>query len=131
MGRVRRTVSHTQNLPQSLAIGMVADDCVWRPAPRPKPTATPVPTAAPTTAPEARADASSKIEPILATTVLNPGEQRVAFLLVGEKSIIKAPEASVSAVYVGDGEGAAQESAGRLSRLALWHPGGLQHAAGL
>ena len=53
--------------------------------------------------------AEGKIEPILATTVLNPGEQRVSFLLVGEKSIIKAPEATVSATYLGDdqsGDGA-------------------------
>ena len=45
-----------------------------------------------------------KIEPILATTVLNPGKQRVSFLLVGEKSIIKAPEATVSATYLGGGQ---------------------------
>ena len=31
------------------------------------------------------------IEPIQATTVLNPGTQRVAFLLVGPKAIVKAP----------------------------------------
>ena len=42
------------------------------------------------------------IEPILATTVLNPGTQRVAFLLVGPKAIVKAPQATVSAAYVGD-----------------------------
>ena len=94
----------------------------------PEPTATPLPTTAPTaipaTAPVAvvpdppdagatsgeptREEAS--IEPILATTVLNPGEQRVAFLLVGEKSLIKIPEATVSATFSGDSEGAAQEA---------------------
>ena len=49
------------------------------------------------------------IEPILATTVLNPGTQRVSFLLVGPRAIVKAPQATVSAAYVGgdlsDGQG--------------------------
>lgn len=50
------------------------------------------------------------INPILATTILNPGEQRVSFLLVGKKAIIKAPEAAVTAAYQGQGEAAAQEA---------------------
>ena len=76
----------------------------------PVPTATPLPTAAPapTAAPQPEPAAASAapgsqgaaIEPILATTVLNPGEQRVAFLLVGEKSIIKAPQATVTSIFV-------------------------------
>ena len=49
------------------------------------------------------------IEPILATTVLNPGTQRVSFLLVGPRAIVKAPQATVSSAYVGgdlsDGQG--------------------------
>lgn len=48
--------------------------------------------------------AGTSIEPILATTVLNPGKQRVSFLLAGEKAIIKAPEATVAATYLGDGQ---------------------------
>ena len=51
-----------------------------------------------------------EINPILATTILNPGEQRVSFLLVGKKAIIKASEASVAAIYQGEGEGSAQET---------------------
>ena len=110
MGRVRR-LSAMRGIAAVLAISIVATIAlVACAAAAPEPAATPVPTAAPTPAPEARADASSKIEPILATTVLNPGEQRVAFLMVGEKSIIKAPEAGVSAMYVGDGEGTGQEA---------------------
>ena len=50
------------------------------------------------------------INPILATTILNPGEQRVSFLLAGKKAIIKAPEAAVTATYQGQGEATAQEA---------------------
>ena len=64
--------------------------------PVPEPTQTPASTAKP-------ADGGG-IKPILATTVLNPGEQRVAFLLVGERAIIKAPEATVTATYLGEGQ---------------------------
>ena len=44
------------------------------------------------------------ITPTLATTALNVGEQRVAFLLTGEKGFIKAPEVVVSATYAGEGQ---------------------------
>ena len=47
--------------------------------------------------------AGTSIEPILATTVLNPGKQRVSFLLAGEKAIIKAPTATVTATFLGEG----------------------------
>lgn len=50
------------------------------------------------------------INPILATTILNPGEQRIAFLLVGKKAIIKAPKAAVTATYQGQGSADAQEA---------------------
>ncbi len=43
----------------------------------------------------------TEVMPILATVSLNPGVQRVAFLLAGSKGIIKIPEASVSATYLG------------------------------
>lgn len=88
-------------------------------APTPEPTAPMV-----TVAPEEAASVSpsgskpsgnpmmgeGNINPILATTILNPGEQRVAFLLVGKKAIIKAPEASVTATYQGQGAADAQEA---------------------
>ena len=90
----------------------------------PAPTATPEPTAVPATevpqqAPTAVSPAApagnpfaggDEINPILATTILNPGEQRVSFLLVGKKAIIKAPEAAVTATYQGQGEAPAQEA---------------------
>ena len=91
----------------------------------PEPSSTPVPTAAtPTQAPEepetgsptANAPAGNPmvgegdINPILATSILNPGEQRVSFLLVGKKAIIKAPEAAVTATYQGQSEVPSQEA---------------------
>ena len=59
------------------------------------PTATSVPTPA----------SPSGIEPILATTVLRVGEQRVAFLLAGPKGIVKAPTAQVTPVFLGANDG--------------------------
>ena len=61
------------------------------------------PTAAhrPTTAP---ADPAA-ITPILATTVLEVGEQRLAFLLITSKGLINAPTALVTAVFL-EGDGA-------------------------
>ena len=61
--------------------------------------ATPAPR--PTTAP---ADPTAII-PILATTVLEVGEQRLAFLLTTSKGLIKAPIALVTPIYL-DGGGA-------------------------
>ncbi|MCH7738163.1 MAG: hypothetical protein IH872_12280 [Chloroflexi bacterium] len=60
------------------------------------PTAAPRPTTAP-------ADPNAII-PILATTVLEVGEQRLAFLLTTSKGLIKTPTALVTAVYL-DGDG--------------------------
>ena len=99
-------------------------------------TAAPEPTPAPTPAPPPRAAAVSAevpaaeagpppaeaaprgnpmvseeaITPILATTLLNPGEQRVSFLLAGERAIIKAPEAAVTATYLGEGDTAVKQA---------------------
>ena len=52
--------------------------------------------------PPASPPGEANIQPILATTVLNPGPQRVAFLLAGPRAIIKAPEVTVAATYAGD-----------------------------
>ena len=100
----------------------------------PVPTATPLPTAAPapTAAPQPEPAAASAapesqgaaIEPILATTVLNPGEQRVAFLLVGEKSIIKAPQATVTSVF---GEGSSETTEEAQATFHGW-PFGIRGA---
>ena len=59
----------------------------------------------PTTAP---ADPTAII-PILATTVLGVGEQRIAFLLTTTKGLIKAPTALVTTVYL-DGDGTPGET---------------------
>ena len=104
-----------------LALAMFLAGCSSAaPEPTRAPTSEPPPTLAPTPAAEVQAPAAAppnpnramagaaagQVEPILATNVLNPGPQRVAFLLVGEKAIIKAPEATVSATLVGDGQAA-------------------------
>ena len=66
------------------------------------------PTAAPpATAPPA---APVAIEPILATTVLEVGEQRVAFLLTTSEGLIKEPESTVTSVYLGEGDAAGEET---------------------
>ncbi|MDE2779719.1 MAG: hypothetical protein OXI91_08595 [Chloroflexota bacterium] len=93
----------------------------------PEPTPAPIPTPAPPTSTAVTASESGPtpaeaaprgnpmvseeaITPILATTLLNPGEQRVSFLLAGERAIIKAPEAAVTATYLGEGATDAQEA---------------------
>ena len=57
------------------------------------------------------------IEPILATTVLGVGEQRVAFLLTTSEGLVKAPEARVTSVYLGDGDAVGEE---KLAAFHLW-----------
>ena len=47
--------------------------------------------------------ATDRIRPILATTVLGVGSQRVAFLLTTSEALIKTPEATVTSVFLGDG----------------------------
>ena len=62
-----------------------------------------VPGTGPETVTETATEAGAgEINPILATKALNVGPQRVAFLLAGKRAIIKAPEAAVTATYVGD-----------------------------
>jgi len=64
------------------------------------------PSAAPTVAPQpttAPADPLA-ITPILATTILEVGEQRIAFLLATSKGLITSPTALVTPVYL-DGDG--------------------------
>ena len=57
------------------------------------------------------------IRPILATTVLRVGSQRVSFLLSTAESLIKAPEATVSSVFLGDGTAAGEE---KRAAFHLW-----------
>ena len=53
--------------------------------------------------------AEGGISPILATTVLRTGRQRVSFLLVGPDALVKAPEVTVATTYL-DGDGVAGET---------------------
>ena len=71
----------------------------------PVPTATPAPTQEPTQAPAPTSpqEPPSDIQPILATTVLDVGPQRVAFLLATSKSLVSDAEVTVTPVYVPDG----------------------------
>jgi hypothetical protein len=59
---------------------------------------------APAPTPVPPGPAGNEIKPILATTVLRVGTQRVAFLLASAEALIKAPEATVTSVFLGDGE---------------------------
>ncbi len=50
------------------------------------------------------AASSGGLEPILATTILHVGAQRVSFLLTTPDSLVKVPEATVTSVFLGDGQ---------------------------
>ena len=72
----------------------------------------------PTTAgPDTPPAAEDAVRPILATTVLRVGPQRVAFLLTTAKQLIKAPEATINSVYLGEGEAAGQQ---KQAPFHLW-----------
>ena len=55
--------------------------------------------------------------PILATTQLRVGPQRVSFLLASSQALIKAPEATVSSVFLGDGTAAGEK---KRAAFHLW-----------
>ena len=93
----------------ALACGSTAPDSLGQ---APTATLTAIPTEAPAAAPtvssttsstEDREPATANIQTILATKVLDVGEQRVAFLLAGPKGIINDPTAEVTPVFLGDG----------------------------
>ena len=69
-------------------------------APASTPTTTPVPT--PSSPPMTEEASDADWEAILGTTVLRPGSQRVAFLLVGARALITVPEVTVSTFFVSD-----------------------------
>ena len=56
-----------------------------------------------------------EVMPILATTQLQLGTQRVSFLLATTQSLVKAPEATVSSTFLG------QENANDESKQAIFH----------
>ena len=78
-------------------------------------TATDNPPRAPESVPEV--SSAGELKPILATTVLNVGVQRVAFLLTSPKALIKVPEVTVSSVFLGEGQGAGET---RQAGFHLW-----------
>ena len=55
----------------------------------------------------------------LATKVLDVGKQRIAFLLVTEKALVKAPYAEISVAHA-DGAAPADSGYGQFQRMALW-----------
>ena len=69
-------------------------------APASTPTTTPVPT--PGSPPMTEEASDADWDAILGTTVLRPGNQRVAFLLVGARALITVPEVTVSTYFVSD-----------------------------
>ena len=81
------------------------------PAAAPASPAESIPAAAPAatpSSPPARlipAENPGEVNPILATKTLEVGRQRVAFLLVGQKALIKLPTAEVTALYRGNDGG--------------------------
>ena len=52
----------------------------------------------------AEATSGSGISPILATTLLRTGTQRVSFLLTTPDALVKAPEVTVTTAFLGQGE---------------------------
>ncbi|MCH7606115.1 MAG: hypothetical protein IH962_03065, partial [Chloroflexi bacterium] len=62
------------------------------------------PPASPTPTVPAQAQSGNGLTPILATTVLHVGDQRVAFLLTSPQALIKVPEVEVTSVFLGGGE---------------------------
>ena len=64
--------------------------------------ATAIPSSVPAAVPAAAS--SGGLEPILATKVLHVGVQRVAFLLTTPDSLVTVPEATVTSVFLGDGQ---------------------------
>ena len=94
----------------TLAIAIIACAAAAPPTPAPIPTSLP-PAAARSNPPAGIGNSNGngningggqEITPILATRVLDVGTQRVSFLLSGKKALIKAPEATVSATYLGN-----------------------------
>ena len=79
------------------------------------PTAETTPLPAPDAAPEGRPEGS--IEAIFATTVLRVGTQRAAFLLAGEEVLVKAPFATVTTSFLGEGDAAGET---REATFHLW-----------
>ena len=103
----RRSVPVLAAALAALTLAMATIACAAAAPPTPAPIPTSLPPAAARSNPPAgignnNGGGGQEITPILATRVLDVGTQRVSFLLSGKKALIKAPEATVSATYLGD-----------------------------
>ena len=109
----RRSVPVLAAALAALTLAMATIACAAAAPPTPAPIPTSLPPAAARSNPPAGIGNSNgngninggggqEITPILATRVLDVGTQRVSFLLSGKKALIKAPEATVSATYLGN-----------------------------
>ena len=78
-------------------------------------TATPAPTTPPLIAVSQLNDKA--VTPILATTQLRVGNQRVSFLLITAQALIKAPEATVSSTFLGEGQARGES---KQAKFHLW-----------
>jgi hypothetical protein len=74
-------------------------------------------TATPELKPALKPLAEGAIQPILSTTVLRVGTQRVAFLLTTAKALVRAPQATVASVFLGDGEATTET---KVAKFHLW-----------
>ena len=73
------------------------------------------------TAPTEPSKPASGVNPILATTVLRVGEQRVAFVLAGPKGIIQDPSARITPVFLGsNADGPEIPGAASQAQFHLW-----------
>ena len=71
-------------------------------------------------APSLAIDASPEddLQAILGTTVLRPGSQRIAFLLVSPKALVTVPEAKVTSFYTSDPDQQPRET--KIARFSQW-----------
>ena len=72
-------------------------------------------TSQPASTPQSLEAAQGQIKPILATTVLRVGPQRIAFLLSSSEALIKSPHATISSEFLGDGQATTE------TKRALFH----------
>ena len=73
----------------------------------------------------------SGVSPILATTLLRTGTQRVSFLLTTPDALVKAPEVTVTTAFLGQGEAPGETVPSRIPPLALRHSRSLRYRADL
>ncbi len=66
---------------------------------------------------EAGPPGAGGVEPILATTLLRTGTQRVSFLLTSPDALVKAPQATVETSFLGEGDGTGET---KTARFHLW-----------